>query len=73
MPYIRNGTVTQKPLYVTVLELIMSFFETLKLLYLVFLPFQLRLSSASQDFNAFLPWLDREIGVLCADVAGRSP
>ena len=36
MPYIRNGTVTQKPLYVTVLELIMSFFETLKLLYLVF-------------------------------------
>lgn len=33
MPYIRNGTVSQKPLYVKVLELIVGFFETLKLLY----------------------------------------
>ena len=33
MPYIRNGTVSQKPLHVKVLGLIVGFFETLKLLY----------------------------------------
>lgn len=72
MPYIRNGTVSQKPLHVKVLELIVGFFETLKLLYPCSVFSFQPTSSGLQRPDSPLPGIDREIAVLCTDVCRSS-